>query len=468
MGGSQRGRCEYEWPTDCERVDTPNDPPERGSCCIREAVEDAERCLWHVPPTETDEKTAQALIDLRESNDSGMQTSGYQELLDGAILEGISLVDAADFERTRLRGANLSGADISDSSLSEADLRDADLSETYLFNANLTKANLLRTDLSGALVHKSDFSGAELTGTDLSGSDLTEVNFSNADLLAVDLSNGLALDSNFSNSKIVGAEFSETTFSGANFTDSEVIDGEFADLALRNVNFSDANLNHADFSNADLQEANLSGADLHEADLSGADLRGADLRGSRLSDVTLDTAALARSTQIGEPGERIIRELANDTLSEEVHDIVARTNHELRTVYSANGLISRARSARARERRARRKEAFAEGGLLSTGTFAWFGSLLSKLFTGYGVQLNWIAAVMAILYLGSALVYNWEGLSVGRSLYYSVVTFTTSPPKPPSEVGFGTIGTLVAGLETFAGTAAIVFLGYVLGTRERV
>jgi hypothetical protein len=75
---------------------------------------------------------------------------------------------------------------------------------------------------------------------------------------------------------------------------------------------------------------------------------------------------------------------------------------------------------------------------------------------------------MVALYLASVAAYFWEGMPIDQSLYYSVVTFTTAPPTDPSGVGFGTIGTLAAGIETFAGTAAIVFLGYVLGTRERV
>jgi len=41
---------------------------------------------------------------------------------------------------------------------------------------------------------------------------------------------------------------------------------------------------------------------------------------------------------------------------------------------------------------------------------------------------------------------------------------TTSPPTEPP-LG---IASIVAGFETLAGTAAIVFLGYVLGTRERI
>jgi hypothetical protein len=86
-------------------------------------------------------------------------------------------------------------------------------------------------------------------------------------------------------------------------------------------------------------------------------------------------------------------------------------------------------------------------------------------FTGYGIQLRWVLGMMTLLYLGSALVYMWfGGMTPGDSLYYSIVTFTTSPPVEPT----GLVMRAVAGVETFAGTAAIVFLGYVLGTRERV
>jgi hypothetical protein len=72
--------------------------------------------------------------------------------------------------------------------------------------------------------------------------------------------------------------------------------------------------------------------------------------------------------------------------------------------------------------------------------------------------------MMVVLWLLSAAVYWDAGMEPRRSLYYSIVTFTTSPPNTPPPG----VATAVAGFETFAGTAAIVFLGYVLGTREQV
>jgi hypothetical protein len=86
---------------------------------------------------------------------------------------------------------------------------------------------------------------------------------------------------------------------------------------------------------------------------------------------------------------------------------------------------------------------------------------------GGGNDRRWVGGSMLLLYLASAVIYWQVGdLSMGRSLYYSIVTFTTSPPAEPDLTG--QILGVVEGFETFAGTAAIVFLGYVLGTRERV
>jgi len=291
----------------------------------------------------------------------------------------------------------------------------ADLSEAALDLANLSEAALGDSDLSEAQMNFADLSGAKLTWANLSDAVLSDANLSEANLRSANLSNA----------------------------------------ALQRANMSRTNLVNADLSNTDLFDTDLSLAKLGAANLSGAHLAETDLTDS----------ALSRATNIDAPNERITSEFINDDgiSKQERYDIVARANHELRSAYSANGLLSQARNARVRERRARRKEARAGDGW--QGTAAWFGSLLSKFFTGYGVQLKWISFAISLLYLSSAGVYfYWGEMSIGYSLYYSVVTFTTAPPETP-QAGLVSV---VAGIETFAGTAAIVFLGYVLGTRERV
>ena len=369
-------------------------------------------------------------------NEAGVATS---DIKPDAALSGTDLSDS-DLSDADLMGSDLSGADLSHANLRRANftgvnLQDADLTSTKLNNADFTSANLLRVNLTNAKLHRTDLTNAVLADSVLTDAILSLTDFSDAALVGVDLSSA----------ELHGATLSDADLMDANLTEADLLAADLTEANLQSADLSDTNLGGTDFTDANLQGVDFSGANIHGVDLTGV--------------------TLARSTQIDAPGEQIQNGLVDEDSTSEEHqyDIIARTNHELRTAYSANGLIGRARSARVRERRARRKEAFAEGG--ARGYTAWFGSLLSKVFTGYGVQLTWITAVIAALYLVSAGVYHFAGeMSVGRSLYYSVVTFTTSPPETPPPG----LTSVVAGIETFAGTAAIVFLGYVLGTRERV
>jgi hypothetical protein len=310
----------------------------------------------------------------------------------------------------------------------KADLRDADLSEANLGNADLPEANLIGADLPEANLGNADLKGADLRDADLSEADLRDANLSEANLRDADLSE---------------------------------------------ANLRDADLSEADLAGADLSEADLAGADLSEANLGNADLKDVDLRETKFSDVFL-----SRDTTIAGHRDRVLSEESDDTTAEsgvlgllrlpqhdpDTYDRIARIEHQRRGAYSNNGLTGRARTARVRERKARRREAFAEGD--TDGFTDWLWSCLLHGTTRYGVQLNWIVVYMFLLFLLSALAYYLgTGLSFSQSLYYSAVTFTTTWPKSLLPNG---IVAAVAAFETFAGTAAIVFLGYVLGTRERV
>lgn len=297
------------------------------------------------------------------------------------------------------------------------------------------EAKLAKADLSEASLIHADLSGADLSGTNLSGATLEETDLSDAMLFGADLS------------------------------DADLMLADLSDVESRKADFSGANLCGADLSGADLYKTDLSGADLRSADLSNADIRSVNLSESYVQGISLTDTKLNRETYFDDPSDLIEDRFSGiETYPRKYdYDIIARMNHELQSAYSTNGLISQARTARVRERRARRREAKAEGGW--HGTVVWGGSLLSRVVTGYGVRLRSIVGAMLLLYVSSALVYwYWAGMSWDYSLYYSVVTFTTSPPEtPPSG-----LSRIVASIETFGGTAAIVLLGYVIGTRERV
>lgn len=144
MSDSRSDWCGYEWPADCDRVEIQTADPIHQSCYIRDSVEDAERCVWHVDPGETDEKTVEALANARAPAEITEKTSPYTELLDGAILPGIPLNGAITFENTALQGA-----DLTDVNLSDADLRGAGLSDADLRRDSLRRADLRGTTFAG-------------------------------------------------------------------------------------------------------------------------------------------------------------------------------------------------------------------------------------------------------------------------------------------------------------------------------
>jgi len=343
----------------------------------------------------------------------------------------------ADLSEAHLAGADLSGAKLAHADFSDADLHDVDFSGAYLMGADFSEATMGDVDLSGAELTSAEFTGAVLENADLSKAHLPGANLSKARLYNADLSEAL---------------LPESTLIGADLLDADL---------------SEAKLEGVDLSEARLYGSSLSGAEMRGANLSDADLVNANLTNTLLWDTTLSGVLLSRGTNFDPPRQRLEQYTDNkdvdaslDTV--QLHDAVARINHELRLAYSENGLINRARKARVRERKARRKEAWADNTL--QGTLTYLGSRLSQITTGYGVQLLPIGVLMSALLLGSASIYWWAGMNVQQSLYYSIVTFTTSPPSPPKPG----VMKLVAGIETFLGTTAIVFLGYVLGTREQV
>ncbi|WP_434530042.1 pentapeptide repeat-containing protein (plasmid) [Haloarcula sp. NS06] len=323
--------CGYEWPTDCERVDIQTEDPIHQSCCLRKSVKDAQRCVWHVQPGETEHKTVSALA-ARVSDELAAQTSVFDKLPDGAILSGLEIKDKISLTRKVLRGADLSDAnlkradhsgaflgranlsdaslhdaDLSDASLHDADLSDADLPGASLKRANLSDAYLRSADLSEASLHDADLSDADFWRADLSEAslkradlsdadfwraDLSEASLNNADLSEASLNNADLSDANLSDAYLSDASLHDADLSDANLKRADLSDANLSDADLSDANLSDANLSDANLSDANLSDANLSDANLSEASLSDADLTDADLKRADLSDASLQSADL--------------------------------------------------------------------------------------------------------------------------------------------------------------------------------
>jgi putative Mn2+ efflux pump MntP len=146
---------------------------------------------------------------------------------------------------------------------------------------------------------------------------------------------------------------------------------------------------------------------------------------------------------------------------------------------SEEGLIKNARILTVWDRRARRNEALSDWNI-SAAIGSWFNWQA----TGYGISVRRIGRNALLLFAVSTVIYLLFGIRqpeesipldtllhppiltphVVDVIYFSVVTFTTSPPGPISVE----MSQWIAMVETFFGTLLIVFLGYVLGNREQV
>ena len=245
---------------------------------------------------------------------------------------------------------------------------------------------------------------------------------------------------------------------------------------------ADRRLDGAFLVEADLFDADLSGANLRRADLSGADLDGADLFKIECANLDIEDVSEVSVTSRTRISRRIplrsgFRHRPFRGESPSHWDGRARGYEKLRKVFREKGLDEHHRTLYAYQRRARAKEA-----LRSRRPVQWLGNYFSRILTGHGVRVSrvflWTALVLLAPWYWYGLVEGWTGDSLqGGPLYYSVVTFVTAPPGPLPEAGGrvdlfltavdrGTLSRAVVLIQTYAGTALIVLLGYVLGNRD--
>lgn len=490
MASVPTDRCGYVWPEDCERV-VGGDDVQQQSCCYRETVPDADRCVWHVDPDDTTHKTADNLQESRAPAAIRERNEPYDELLDGLDLSGVHLRDPLSLAGTAMRGGNLhatimgaqfvafepetvpaerepsdrfdltgadltradlSGADLSGVDLVDVDLTYADLSNAVLMQADLTEASGCFADLTGvtaddARVIEAEFIGAdllsasledaELRGSDLTGGTLRDAAVSSADLIDVSLFGA----------ELQRARFDRARLSNVNLSATKLGDSRFESADLDTVALDDADCTGTYFRGATLSSATLSGINLEEADLRNATLADVELRDGKLSGMEVN-----RATKI-EP----LRQ-PDDRTDPDSWDEIARTYHDLKRVFGEASLIEQARKLRIRERRARRIEIKADQGWFSPEHVT---SYLSGLFTGYGIRVWRVVGVIVVVPLVFAVVYQLLG--VDQPLRYSLSTFTTSPPVQPTNP----LTRFVVNVETFAKTLLTVLLGYILGNREQ-
>ncbi len=135
---------------------------------------------------------------------------------------------------TSLKGADLSGYDLTGANLSNANLTGAnlrwvDLSGADLFWADLTGANLISTNLSGANLSNTNLNDANLYYANLSNAKLRYANLSYANLTDANLSNAYLYDADMRNANMTGVKKAEdlSSFTSKELTESSAIHGDF-------------------------------------------------------------------------------------------------------------------------------------------------------------------------------------------------------------------------------------------------
>jgi uncharacterized protein YjbI with pentapeptide repeats len=146
---------------------------------------------------------------------------------------------------------------------------------------NFDRQNFAKAELTGANVANSTFNGTNLERANLSLAILSD-----ADLTGTNLSNA-----NLQKSAFYGAKFVNTNLTGANLSNAKLLYAKLKGVSLQN-----ANLTNSDLKFTELQYVNLSNADLTGADLSNADLSFSNLRNAKLTGAKLDGAILTGTT----------------------------------------------------------------------------------------------------------------------------------------------------------------------------
>jgi hypothetical protein len=274
------------------------------------------------------------------------------------------------------------------------------------------------------------------------------------------------------------------------FEECTLIGAEFTAADVRDTSFADADLREATFDTVDAQGTNFAGANLEGVSFVGSDLRGATLERTRLDHTVFSNVRISYSTDFGDKTV-YERELAGSDDPERTGQAAIWAYHQLRALHQDNALPIKARRYHLREKDVRRRVAWATGRYF---TALW--SETSRWVTGYGMSPWRVLITALVVVILSAFLYpttgglvepvgsgeggetiTWSveepgenpafffGVVFFRSLYFSIVTFTT--------LGYGDIRPIgdvaraIAGIEAVLGQALLALLVFVLSRRIR-
>lgn len=339
--------------------------------------------------------------------------------LDQACFLSANLQDVT-LETASLRGAILRGANLTTSNLTNAKLQGSHLQEADLRCVDLVGANLVDSFLNDALLQQANLSSARLEDADLTGANMQRAHLNNA--------------------KMRGAFFSNACMESAHLHQADLRESTFLGANLQNTNFSFADLRGADLKKTDMRRAVLSYSSLRGAILEGADLHCADLRAADLCGAKLSSATLT-GTRCGfaiVDGKTLIKDCTIDDETDftGVGLASARIDPGLRVRLEGNIRKKRWQTWCRADRCRRPVELFwmlSDYGRSTWRLIAWFAA-----FAALFALVYWMWGYCDLARGGNAadpgiisrlfVVDNYQvpaGLTLVRSVYFSLVTMTT-------------------------------------------
>ncbi|ECD6621423.1 type III secretion system effector PipB2 [Salmonella enterica subsp. enterica] len=161
--------------------------------------------------------------------------------LSDANLEG-AILFMADCDGANLKGANLSGASLGYSNLTNACLEDSIMCGATLDSANLTGANLQHASLLGCSMIECNCSGANMDHTNLSGATLIRADMSGATLQGATIMAAIMEGAVLTRANLRKASFISTNLDGADLAEANLNNTCFKDCTLTHLRTEDARM----------------------------------------------------------------------------------------------------------------------------------------------------------------------------------------------------------------------------------